>query len=120
MPTSLDDKNKWEVALTKVNLSIIKQFEAMFEVSKGTVKYFKETWAEEIRADTDITVCAELIDRLIGHEAEFLKYLRMEILESNQNSLEIRRLGAPRRGSARRRVDRWRGALACPGTNVIA
>ena len=93
MPTSLDDKKTWEASLTKVNLSIIKQFEGMIENSKSLVEDIKEIYAEEIQADDiTVTVLMELADRLVDYEAEFFMYLRREILNSNQKSLEIRRL----------------------------
>ena len=91
MATSLDEKNKWEVALTNVNLSKIELFEAMLEASKSMVKDIKEMWAEEIPAD-DITALMEAMDSLVDDQAELLMYLRMEILESNQKSIKIRRL----------------------------
>ena len=91
MAPSLDDKNKWEVALTKVNLTKIELFEAMLEASKSMVKDIKEMWAEEIPAD-DIIALMEAMDSLVDDQAELLMYLRMEILESNQKSIEIRRL----------------------------
>ena len=91
MAPSLDDKNKWEVALTKVTLSKIVLFEALLEASKSMVEDIKEMWDEEIPAD-DITALMEVMDSLVDDQAELLMYLRMEILESNQKSIEIRRL----------------------------
>ena len=92
MPTSLDDKNTWDVALTKVNLSKIELFEAMLEASKSMVEDIKKIWAEEIQAETGIDALMEAMDSLVDDQAELLIYLRTEILESNQKSIEIRRL----------------------------
>lgn len=93
MPTSLDDKNIWEASLTKVNLSIIKQFEALLESHIDLVKDIKEIWgAEEIQADDDIAALMEVMDKLMEGQAEFVMYLRREILKSNQKSIHIDKL----------------------------
>ena len=49
MPTSLDDKNTWDVALTKVNLSKIELFEAMLEASKSMVEDIKKYGLKKYR-----------------------------------------------------------------------
>lgn len=98
MPTSLDDKNKRAAKLTNVNLSIIEQFEVLVECDRSYVKDYKKI-ATGCLIEKDVETknvaidrLTKAMDKLVDGQAELLMYLRMEILESNQKSLELGQL----------------------------